>query len=73
MISGTLVKILSIVLLMVVAVVLILGLGPLFKGGEIRKNYSIKLMHTKLFFNFIALIVLFCFVIIVYVSRFRNT
>jgi len=38
MISGTLVKILSIVLLMVVAVVLILGIGTLFKGGETSKK-----------------------------------
>ena len=45
MISGTLVKILSIVLLMVVAVVLILGIGTLFKGGETSKKYSNKLMQ----------------------------
>ena len=45
MITGTLVKILGIVLLIVVAVVLILGIGTLFKGGEISKKYSNKLIQ----------------------------
>jgi hypothetical protein len=45
MISGTLVKILGIVLLIVVAVVLILGIGTLFKGGKTSKKYSNKLMQ----------------------------
>ncbi|MDA9853467.1 twin transmembrane helix small protein [Candidatus Pelagibacter sp.] len=61
MISGTLVKILSIVLLMVVAVVLILGIGTLFKGGETSKKYSNKLMQYRVLFQFIAIIVLVCF------------
>ena len=47
MISGTLVKILGIVLLIVVAVVLILGIGTLFKGGETSKKYSNKLMQYR--------------------------
>ena len=38
MITGTLVKILSIMLLIIVAVVMILGIGTLFKGGETSKN-----------------------------------
>ena len=42
MISGTLVKILGIVLLIVVAVVLILGIGTLFKGGKLVKNIQIN-------------------------------
>ena len=61
MISGTLVKILSIVLLMVVAVVLILGIGTLFKGGETSKKYSNKLMQYRVLFQFIAIIVLVSF------------
>ena len=61
MISGTLVKILSIVLLIVVAVVLILGIGTLFKGGEAIKKYSNKLMQLRVLFQFIAIIVLVCF------------
>ena len=61
MISGTLVKILGIVLLIVVAVVLILGLGTLFKGGETSKKYSNKLMQLRVLFQLIAVIVLVCF------------
>ena len=61
MISGTLVKILSIVLLMVVAVVLILGIGTLFKGGETSKKYSNKLMQLRVLFQLIAIIVLVLF------------
>ena len=34
MLSGTLIKIISIVLLLLVAVVLILGIANLFKGGS---------------------------------------
>jgi len=61
MISGTLVKILGIVLLIVVAVVLILGIGTLFKGGETSKKYSNKLMQYRVLFQFIAIIVLVSF------------
>ena len=58
MITGTLVKILGIVLLIVVAVVLILGIGTLFKGGETSKKYSNKLMQLRVLLQFIAIIVL---------------
>ena len=61
MISGTLVKILSIVLLIIVAVVLILGIGTLFKGGETSKKYSNKLMQYRVLFQFIAIIALVSF------------
>ena len=61
MISGTLVKILGIVLLIVVAVVLILGIGTLFKGGETSKKYSNKLMQLRVLFQFIAIIALVSF------------
>ena len=61
MISGTLVKILGIVLLIIVAVVLILGIGTLFKGGETSKKYSNKLMQYRVLFQFIAIIVLVIF------------
>ena len=40
MFSGIFVKILSIFLLLAVGVVLILGIGTLFKGGETNKKYS---------------------------------
>ena len=61
MISGTIVKILGIVLLIIVAVVLILGIGTLFKGGETSKKYSNKLMQYRVLFQFIAIIVLVSF------------
>jgi hypothetical protein len=61
MISGILVKILSIILLLTVAIVLILGIGTLFKGGETSKKYSNKLMQWRVLLQFIAIIVLVCF------------
>ena len=61
MISGTFVKILGIILLIVVAVVLILGIGTLFKGGETSKKYSNKLMQLRVLFQFIAIIILVSF------------
>jgi amino acid permease len=61
MISGTLVKILGIILLIIVAVVMILGIGTFFKGGETSKKYSNKLMQLRVLFQFIAIIVLVSF------------
>ena len=61
MITGTLVKILGIVLLIVVAVVLLLGLATLFKGGETSKKYSNKLMQLRVLFQLMAIIALVCF------------
>ena len=61
MITGTLVKILGIVLLIVVAVVLILGIGTLFKGGETSKKYSNKLMQLRVLLQFVAIVVLVSF------------
>ena len=61
MITGTLLKILGIMFLVVVAVVLILGIGTLFKGGETSKKYSNKLMQLRVLFQLIAIIVLVCF------------
>ena len=61
MISGILVKILSIVLLLTVGIVLILGIGTLFKGGESSKKYSYKLMQLRVLLQFLAIIALVCF------------
>ena len=61
MISGTLVKILSIILLMAVGLVLILGIGTLFKGGETSKKYSNQLMQLRVLLQFIAIIALVAF------------
>ena len=58
MFTGTLVKILSITLLLGVGVVLILGISTLFKGGETSKKYSNKLMQLRVLLQFIAIIAL---------------
>ena len=58
MISGILLKVLSIALLLAVGVVLILGIGTLFKGGSTSKKYSNKLMQLRVLLQFIAIIVL---------------
>ena len=52
------IDILSIVLLIAVGVVLILGIGTLFKGGETSKKYSNKLMQLRVLLQFIAIIAL---------------
>ena len=61
MITGIFVKILSIVLLLAVGIILILGIGTLFKGGETSKKYSNKLMQWRVLLQFIAIIVLVVF------------
>ena len=58
MISGILVKIVSIILLIAVGLVMILGIGTLFKGGETSKKYSNKLMQLRVLLQFIAIIAL---------------
>ena len=58
MFTGIFVKILSIVLLIAVGIVLILGIGTLFKGGSASKKYSNKLMQLRVLLQFIAIIVL---------------
>ena len=61
MISGIFVKIISIILLLAVGLVLILGIGTLFKGGETSKKYSNKLMQLRVLLQFVAIIVLVSF------------
>jgi hypothetical protein len=61
MLTGTLVKIFSIIFLILVTVVLVLGIGTLFKGGESSKKYSNQLMQYRVLFQFIAVILLVCF------------
>ena len=61
MLSGTIVKILGIILLIIVAIVLILGIGTLFKGGETSKKYSNKLMQLRVLLQFVAIVVLVSF------------
>ena len=61
MITGILVKILSIALLIAVGIVLVLGIGTLFKGGETSKKYPNKLMQLRVLLQFIAILVLVAF------------
>ena len=61
MISGIIVKILSVVLLISVGVVLILGIGTLFRGGDASKKHSNKLMQLRVLLQFIAIIFLIVF------------
>jgi len=61
MLTGIFVKIFSIVLLISVGIVLILGIGTLFKGGNTSKKYSNKLMQLRVLLQFIAIIVLVVF------------
>ena len=52
------VKVLSIVFLIAVGIVLVLGIGTLFKGGETSKKYSNKLMQLRVLLQFVAILVL---------------
>ena len=61
MISGIFVKIFSIMLLIAVGIVLVLGIGTLFKGGNTSKKYSNKLMQLRVLLQFIAILVLIGF------------
>ena len=60
MISEIFVKVSAGILLVSVAVVLILGIGTLFKGGDTSKKYSNKLMQLRVLLQFVAIIVLVC-------------
>ena len=61
MLTGIFVKILSIVFLIAVGIVLILGIGTLFKGGSTSKKYSNKLMQLRVLLQFVAIILLVVF------------
>ena len=61
MVTGIILKVLSIALLIIVGIVLILGIGTLFKGGETSKKYSNKLMQLRVLLQFIAIIALVVF------------
>ncbi len=61
MLSGIFVKFMSILLLAAVGIVLVLGIGTLFKGGSTSKKYSNKLMQLRVLLQFIAIIVLIAF------------
>ena len=56
--SELLFNFISFSLLGAVAIVLILGIFTLFKGGATSKKYSNKLMQLRVLLQFIAIIVL---------------
>ena len=56
--SSFLFNFIGFILLGSVAIVLLLGLYTLFKGGETSKKYSNKLMQLRVLLQFIAIIVL---------------
>ena len=60
MITEIFVKVSAVILLVSVAVVLILGIGTLFKGGDTSKKYSNKLMQLRVLLQFVAIIVVVC-------------
>ena len=61
MLTGIIVKVLSITLLIAVGIVLVLGIGTLFKGGNTSKKYSNKLMQLRVLLQFVAIILLIIF------------
>ena len=60
MISEIFIKVSAVILLVSVAVVLVLGIGTLFKGGDTSKKYSNKLMQLRVLLQFVAIVVLGC-------------
>jgi heme/copper-type cytochrome/quinol oxidase subunit 2 len=56
--SSFLFNFIGFILLGSVAIVLLLGLYTLFKGGETSKKYSNKLMQLRVLLQFIAIIIL---------------
>ena len=56
--SSFLFNFIGFILLGSVAIVLLLGIYTLFKGGDTSKKYSNKLMQLRVLLQFIAVIVL---------------
>jgi heme/copper-type cytochrome/quinol oxidase subunit 2 len=56
--SSFLFNFIGFILLGSVAIVLVLGIYTLFKGGDTSKKYSNKLMQLRVLLQFIAVIVL---------------
>ena len=56
--SSFLFNFIGFILLGAVAIVLVLGIYTLFKGGNTSKKYSNKLMQLRVLLQFIAIIVL---------------
>ena len=56
--SSFLFNFIGFILLGAVAIVLVLGIYTLFKGGDTSKKFSNKLMQLRVLLQFIAIIVL---------------
>ena len=56
--SSFLFNFIGFILLGSVAIILLLGIYTLFKGGDTSKKYSNKLMQLRVLLQFIAIIVL---------------
>ena len=56
--SEFLFNLIGFILLGAVAIVLVMGIYTLFKGGNTSKKYSNKLMQLRVLLQFIAIIVL---------------
>ena len=56
--SSFLFNFIGFILLGSVAVVLLMGIYTLFKGGDTSKKYANKLMQLRVFLQFIAIIIL---------------
>ena len=56
--SSFLFNFIGFILLGAVAIVLVLGIYTLFKGGDTSKKYSNKLMQMRVLLQFIAILVL---------------
>ena len=56
--SSFLFNFIGFILLGSVAIVLLLGIYTLFKGGDTSKKYSNKLMQLRVLLQFIAIIIL---------------
>ena len=56
--SSFLFNFIGFILLGAVAIVLLLGIYTLFKGGDTSKKYANKLMQLRVLLQFIAIIVL---------------
>jgi hypothetical protein len=51
-------KILVVVAIAIVAVVLIVGLYSLYKGGDFARSYSNKIMRLRIVAQFVAIVVI---------------
>ena len=59
--SGFLFNFIGFFLLGAVAVVLVMGIYTLFKGGDTSKKYSNKLMQLRVLLQFVAIVLLVVF------------